>query len=91
MYSKIRNTLTALIAASLFVATGWLFGHPVAATAPSQPSLVLPEISTSGSVDAQDDQATLQFAALHIRHVNRMNLAMPYFSFSLQVPQRRTD
>ena len=29
MYSKTRNTLTALIVASLFLTAGWMFGRPV--------------------------------------------------------------
>ncbi len=85
MYSKTRNTLTALIAASLFVASGWLFGHPVSAPTLSQPIDLHVSIADSGVQGAQ------AFTVLHLRHANRMNLAMPYFSFSLQMPQRRTD
>jgi len=87
MYSKTRNTLTALIAASLFVAGGWMLGHPVN-------PIALPLGSSTmihASIIDTGPQAALASNALHLRHANRMNFAMPYYSFALQVSQRRTD
>ncbi len=85
MYSKTRNTLTALTAASLFVAAGWTFGHPIKVAA------VQPAIDLSASIVNVGARGAIGASALDIRHASRMNLAMPYFSFSLQMPQRRND
>ena len=87
MYSKTRNTLTALLAASLFVVAGGLFGQPIAAPAQSQPASIALQASLA---DAQAHTRS-DTPAVHVRYANRMNLAMPYFSFSLQLPQRRND
>jgi len=96
MYSKTRNTLTALIAASLFVAGGWMFGHPVDSDFPSleqanasvshldQP---IPPVSITGA----GPRITLDSTALRARHAGRMTVAMPYYSFALPTSQRRTD
>lgn len=86
MYSRTRNTLTALAAATLFVAGGWLFGHPVAAAA-QLPNAPLPArmLVDTGPQDAQE------FIGMHIHRANRMNLSMPYFSFVHVLPQRRND
>jgi hypothetical protein len=84
MYSKIRNTLTALIAASLFVAAGWMIGHPVSVIA-SPADFSAPAAIDSGAQIAMDS------TPLHAHHASRMSLAMPYYSFSLLTPQRRTD
>ncbi len=85
MYSRTRNTLTALAAATLFVAGGWLFGHPVAylAQAPSTSPRTL--LANAGLQDARE------FSALRVHRANRMNLSMPYFSFVQVLPQRRND
>ncbi len=85
MYSKTRNTLTALTAASLFVAAGWMFGHPIKVVA------VRPAIDLSASIVNVGTRGEIGAGALNIRRASRMNLAMPYFSFSLQMPQRRND
>ncbi len=86
MYSKTRNTLTALIAASLFVAAGWLFGHPLKPIA-----LPLGMATMHASIIDSVPQVALASNTLRLRHANRMNFAMPYYSFALQVSQRRTD
>jgi len=86
MYSKTRNTLTALIAASLMVATGWMFGRPVHATS-ADPQGVLPvqvSLATASTPIAM-------VSGLHARRASRMGLAMPYYSFSLSIAQRRAD
>ena len=86
MYSKTRNTLTALAAASLFAAAGWLFGHPVSTAMPLQPSVDL-NVSIADNGTRNDPELAL----LHIRHASRMNLAMPYDSFALLASPRRAD
>lgn len=86
MYSKTRNTLTALTAASVFVVGGWLFGHPVSAAAPPQ-HLVDLQIAIADA----GPQSGQEFTAMHVRHPNRMNLAMPYYSFALLTSPRRAD
>lgn len=86
MYSKTRNTLTALIAASLFVAGGWMFGHPVNSIA-----LPMGAATVHVPIAGADTRIALDSTALRARHANRMNFAMPYYSFALQVSQRRTD
>ncbi len=91
MYSKTRNTLTALIAASLFVAAGWTFGHPIPVASPSQPSpafrMSLADSGTHDTVGINGSSASVSSG----RRSNHMNLAMPYFSFSMQLAQRRAD
>ena len=86
MYSKTRNTLTALIAASLFVIGGWMLGHPVKPVA-----LPLGAATIHASIIDSGPQVALASNTLHLRHASRMNFAMPYYSFALQVSQRRTD
>ena len=86
MYSKTRNTLTALIAASLFVAGGWMFGHPVNSNLSSLGTTAVPAAMTSAS-----PRITLDATALRARHAGRMTVAMPYYSFALPTSQRRTD
>ena len=86
MYSKTRNTLTALIAASLFVAGGWMFGHPVYSNASPLGATIL-----QTSITATGTRISLDSMALRARHASRMNFAMPYYSFALQTSQRRTD
>ncbi|MEO8742731.1 MAG: hypothetical protein ABI365_06005 [Lysobacteraceae bacterium] len=86
MYSKTRNTLIALIAASLFATTGVMFGQPIPTPAQSQPSMDLQ--ATIVDADLQD---AITAHAMSVRPANHMSLAMPYFSFSLQLPQRRAD
>lgn len=86
MYSKTRNTLTALIAASLFVAGGWMFGHPVHSDASSQGATTV-----QASMTSIGPRITLDSTALRARHASRMNFAMPYYSFALPTSQRRTD
>jgi hypothetical protein len=91
MYSKTRNTLTALIAASLFVAAGWMFGHPIdsAAFPTGMPSLQAPNTAI-GLRDASLRVAQTA-SSMRPRHANRMSMAMPYYSFALLMPQRRAD
>jgi hypothetical protein len=86
MYSKTRNTLTALIAASLFIAAGSMFGHPLKPIA-----LPVAAATMHASIIDSVPQVALASNILHLRHANRMNFAMPYYSFALQVSQRRTD
>ena len=86
MYSKARNTLTALIAASLLVTGGWMFGQPVTSNELLQGSTAAPASLTSSGT-----RITLDSTALRARHASRMNLAMPYYSFALPISQRRTD
>ena len=86
MYSKTRNTLTALIAASLFVAGGWMLGHPV------NPNVSpLGTTTLQASIASAGTRITLDSTALRARHASRMNFAMPYYSFALPTSQRRTD
>ena len=86
MYSKTRNTLTALIAASLFVAAGWLFGHPIDSAASS-----FGQAARHASMTDTGPQVALESVASHPRRASRLNLAMPYYSFALLLPQRRAD
>jgi hypothetical protein len=86
MYSRTKNTLTALAAAMVFVAGGWLFGHPVAYSAQESGNSSLPTmLADAGPQDARE------FSALRVHRANRMNLSMPYFSFVQVLPQRRND
>ena len=91
MYSKTRNTLTALIAASLFVAAGWLFGNPIGSAAfpVGMPSSQAPNTAT-GLRDTSLRVAQTS-GSMRPHHANRMSLAMPYYSFALLMPQRRAD
>ena len=86
MYSKTRNTLTALLAASLFLSAGWMLGRPVEASDASLNANAM-HISIAGA----GAQITLGPSVLHARHPNRMSLAMPYYSFSLAMSQRQAD
>jgi phosphate/sulfate permease len=85
MYSKTRNTLTALIAASLLVAAGWLFGHPISAAASPLGSAPLHASMTDIGPQVAETLASRPHRA------NRMNLAMPYYSFALLIPQSRAN
>ena len=85
MYSRTRNTLTALSAAMLFVAGGWLFGHPVAYSAQESGTSLHIVLADAGPQDARNP------GALRVHRSNRMNLGMPYFSFVQVLPQRRND
>ena len=85
MYSKTRNTLTALIAASLFAAASVMVGQPIPAQPQSQPLDMRVSIVDSGMQDV------IAAHAMSVRQTSHMSLAMPYFSFSLQLPQRRND
>jgi len=88
MYSKTRNTLTALIAASLFVAGGWMFGHPVNSDASPLGATAVPASMTMTSTVTR---ITLDSTAFRARHASRMDFAMPFYSFALPTSQRRTD
>jgi hypothetical protein len=97
MYSKTRNTLTALTAAALFVVGGWLLGKP-AAHSEAEPYALPAAVAESnanvqlvvaGNVPSTPDAHAV--ATLRSRHANRMNLSMPYFSFVQVLPQRRAD
>ena len=85
MYSRTRNTLTALATAMLFVAGSWSFGHPVAPTAQEPNAVLRAMLADAGPQGGQD------FVALRAHRTNRMNLSMPYFSFVHVLPQRRAD
>ena len=87
MYSKTRNTLTALIAASLLVSAGWLFGRPV------HSDLMVPQngLPAQVSLAAAATPIAMAGSPLRSRHANRMSLAMPYYSFSLGLSPRRAD
>ena len=85
MYSKTRNSLTALVAASLFLASGWMFGHPVQAN----PMVGSPVSLQSAAAD--EAHLTIGQAILHGHHGTRMSLAMPFYSFSLTTSERRAD
>ena len=87
MYSKTRNTLTALMAASLFAATGAMFGQPIPMSEQSQ----LPVDLQATIADADMQDAITTHDLVGARHASHMSMAMPYFSFSLQLPQRRND
>ena len=84
MYSKTRNTLTALVAASLFLASGWMFGRPVDASHATGSLLQSP-------AGLDEAHLTLGQAILHGRHATRVSLAMPFYSFSLTTSERRAD
>ena len=103
MYSKTRNTLTALVAASLFVVSGWLFGHPVATFEAPQPQATLniplsgaglpdANLLISGVVDARLSSPRLAqvSSTMQSRRANRLSLAMPYYSFAMLIPQHRS-
>lgn len=85
MYSKSRNTLTALIAASLFLTSGWMLGRPIDANALSTAdSLAQPNHDES-------ERASIGTTILHGHHDVRLTLSMPYYSFSLLKSDRRAD
>ncbi|MBS0576928.1 MAG: hypothetical protein JSS45_11005 [Proteobacteria bacterium] len=85
MYSKTRNTLTALIAATLFMASGWMLGRPLDATA-------LPSGNLLAQPSHDDDAgASMGVTILRGHHDLRLSLSMPYYSFSLMKSDRRAD
>ena len=75
MYTKTRSTLAGLTAASLFVLSIWLFGHPIASVAPMPPASMVQMTIAADSQSASRDSDH--------RSLSRMNMAMPYFSFAL--------
>jgi hypothetical protein len=75
MYTKTRSTLAGLTAASLFVLSIWLFGHPITSVAPTHPASMVQMAIAADSQAASRD--------LDGRSLPRMNMAMPYFSFAL--------
>lgn len=84
MYSKTRNTLTALIAASLFLASGWIIGRPIDTARDVQ------------LIDARDQPVNAHpngvgQAQVREHRLLRLSLAMPYYSFSLTNVARRAD
>ena len=85
MYSKFRNTTTALIVTGLMLGTGWFLGHPVAADAGTLSSPPVP-IAMASATPVRFDPTVLRS-----HHGSRMSLAMPYYSFSLSISQRRAD
>lgn len=103
MYSKTRNTLTALVAASLFVVSGWLFGHPVTTLEAPQPQATLNiSLEGAGLPDANlliagiaderlsNPRLAQVSSTLQTRRANRLSLAMPYYSFAMLMPQHRS-
>ncbi len=86
MYSKSRNTLTALIVASLFLATSWLAGRPLDAT-----QLAASHATPAPAASTRQDPPGIGQAILHGHRVTRLSLAMPYYSFSLTTSDRRAD
>lgn len=77
MYTKTRSTLAGLTAATLFVLSVWLFGHPIASAIPNAtPALVHISLATDlVSRPAPEN--------LGERNPSRISMAMPYFSFAL--------
>jgi hypothetical protein len=75
MHAKTRSTLAGLTAATLFMASVWLFGHPIATAAPdTRPAL----IHISLASDLPHPEETIGGHGL-----SRVSLGMPYFSFAL--------
>lgn len=85
MYSKSRNTLTALIVAASFLASGWLLGQPIApATQPGSTGAIAVATPAVASIDA----GASAWRGPHIRH---LSLTMPYYSFSVTALDRLAD
>ncbi|MBS0194394.1 MAG: hypothetical protein JSR34_09115 [Proteobacteria bacterium] len=85
MYSKSRNTLTALIVAASFLASGWLFGRPIQAAAHHDAAGA---IAAASPVVASIGAGDSAWRGPHMRH---LSLAMPYYSFLPIVTDRRAD
>ena len=77
MYTKTRSTLAGLTAATLFVLSVWLFGHPIASAIPNAtPALVHISLAADlASRPASENPGE--------RNPSRISMAMPYFSFAL--------
>ena len=76
MHTKTRSTLAGTTAATLFVMSVWLFGHPITPTAPNTaPALI------HGSLASDLERPAS--GSLGERNSSRISMAMPYFSFAL--------
>lgn len=77
MYTKTRSTLAGLTAATLFVLSVWLFGHPIV---PVTPNTQRAQIPISFGADLASRPAP---EGIGERNPARISMAMPYFSFAL--------
>ena len=98
MYSKTKNTLSAFVAAVLFVAGVLAFSRPAAApTQNDADTIALPAMLADADTSDLDETVAADArnahgaVALHGHRTNRMSLSMPYFSFVQVLPQRRAD
>ena len=76
MHTKTRSTLAGSTAATLFVLSVWLFGHPIAPAMPNTPPA---QVRISLAADLAHP-ASGNFGE---RNASRISMAMPYFSFVL--------
>ena len=96
MYSKTKNTLSALVAVTLFVSGVLAFSRPaVHPTQADEDMIALPaalaDADTSDADVAVTTRNTHEVVVLRGHRSNRMSLSMPYFSFAHVLPQRRAD
>jgi hypothetical protein len=77
MYTKTRSTLAGLTAASLFVLSVWLFGHPITSVTPNSQR---EQVQISFGTDLSSRPAP---EGIGERNPARISMAMPYFSFAL--------
>ena len=76
MHTKTRSTLAGLTAATLFVMSVWLFGHPITPVVPNTPPALV-------HISLASDLARPAAENLGERNSSRISMAMPYFSFAL--------
>lgn len=88
MYSKTRNSLVALIAASMFLASTWMLGQPLRTEQADMRSSNNDGATAAVSAIASPHQGSLSARA---NHSLRLRLAMPYYSFSLTTFDRGVD
>ncbi len=74
MHTRTRSTLAGSTAATLFVLSVWMFGHPIAPHSPSTPIHI-------GVATALASRSTAD--TVGERNPSRSSMAMPYFSFAL--------
>jgi hypothetical protein len=92
MYSKTKNTLSAFVAAALFVAGVLAFSRPaVPAAQGTEDMTALPAVLADADTDDADARNSHEMVVLRSHRSNRMSLSMPYFSFVQVLPQRRAD
>lgn len=88
MYSKTRNSLTALATAALFLASTWMLGQPLRA------EQALAHTGGNGGTTlavVPSASSRLDPSTLRAHHSLRLRLAMPYYSFSLTTFDRGVD